>query len=147
LSGILAGRDGGWPLHALEHGLSAWTDASHGRGLAMLLPRVMAFDAQVIPEKILGFNQRVFGVPSTISDPWNALEQGLVRFMKEVDAWTDLEDVAAGMPLEELSMKIIDHALETSAVLKRGEEPYLENCRRIDRASGLAILKACERKP
>jgi alcohol dehydrogenase YqhD (iron-dependent ADH family) len=140
LSGVLAGREGGWPMHALEHGLSAWTDVAHGRGLAMLLPRLMAFDAAVIPDKIIDFNARVFG--TTVADPWNALEQGLFAFMREVGAWTSLDELRGDYSTDELAAKVVDHALEVSGVWKRGEQPYLDNCKPIDRDAGLALIKA-----
>jgi alcohol dehydrogenase YqhD (iron-dependent ADH family) len=51
LSGFLSGREGGWPLHAMEHVLSAHYDISHGSGLAALLIPMMKFDLPVLSQK------------------------------------------------------------------------------------------------
>ena len=125
LSGVLSGREGGWPIHALEHGLSAHSDASHGRGLALILPRMMAFDGG---EKVAEFNRRIFDSPS--------LEHGLIAYMKKVGAWHTLDR-------PELIPMAVDHALEMKGIWKRGDEPYLANCRPIYRADAVAILEAC----
>lgn len=128
LSGVLSGRDGGWPVHALEHGLSAWNDMAHGRGLAMILPRVMKFDEPVIGEKLAHFNKKIFGVSS--------LEDGFFKFMRDVGAWTNLDDATLIEP-------IVDHALEMKGVWKRGDEPYIDNCRRMSRADLVQVMKDC----
>ena len=60
LSGFLSGRDGGWPIHAIEHALSAHTDISHGRGLAMLLPAIMRFDLEANTQKIAAMRTFLF---------------------------------------------------------------------------------------
>lgn len=134
LSGILAGRDGGWPIHALEHGLSAWCDVAHGRGLALILPRIMLFDSAVVGDKIVNFNRRVFGTRG--SDPAQAMHEGLIQFMKSVGAMTRIDEMGG----RDLAEKAVDHALEVSGVLKRSEAPYLENCRPISRSEALNIL-------
>jgi len=139
LSGVLSGRNGGWPVHALEHGISAYTDGSHGLGLALLLPRVMAYDAPAISEKLIHFNKKIFGV-SESTDPIKALDQGLVRFMKDVGAWVSLADVVKD---DSVVDKAVDHAFEMKAIWKRGDEPYLDNCRRIYRKDAIEILDAC----
>ena len=42
-NGILAMGTGGsgWPMHAIEHALSAYYDITHGVGLAIITPRWM----------------------------------------------------------------------------------------------------------
>lgn len=133
LSGVFLGRDGGWPVHSLEHGLSAHADVPHGRGLALLLPRIMAFDETVIPEKIASFNRKIFNAPT--------LDSGLVAFMKRVGAWHTLgELVPPGTDLRELIEKTVDHAMEVRAVWKKGEEPYLDNIRPLSRTDAIGVL-------
>ncbi|MBI3555115.1 MAG: iron-containing alcohol dehydrogenase [Deltaproteobacteria bacterium] len=122
LSGILRGRRGGWPIHALEHGLSAQTGSAHGRGLALLLPRMMAFDSSTIPEKINAFNLRIFDKPD--------MESGLVAYMKNLGAWTTLGDLLApGADAQEIVTAAVGHALEVEGIWKTGQEPYLDNIR------------------
>lgn len=128
LSGVLSGRGGGWPIHALEHGVSAWNDMAHGRGLAMLLPRIMAFDTPAIADKVAHFNKRIFGAATQ--------EAGLNKYMRDVGAWTNFSEPA-------LIDKIVDHALEMKGVWKRGEEPYLENCRVMYRKDLIDVMNHC----
>jgi alcohol dehydrogenase YqhD (iron-dependent ADH family) len=44
-NGILAlgNSESGWPLHAIEHALSAYYDITHGEGLAVITPRWMQY--------------------------------------------------------------------------------------------------------
>lgn len=142
LSGALSGREGGWPIHALEHGLSAWTDVAHGRGLALLLPRIISFDLPVISEKVLEFNRRIFGITGT-ADATHAHEKGLVSYMKQVGAWTTLADIAPKANLDDLIEKTADHALEIKGIWKKGEEPYLDNSRPLRRKDAIEVLKNC----
>lgn len=148
LSGSLSGRDGSFPVHALEHGLSAWTDLAHGRGLAMLLPRKMAFDSDAIPEKTIEFNRRIFGVTGA-SSAIEALRRGLVVYMKDVGAWTRISEIPLDPALgvnskADLIEKTIAHAMEVDAVLKHGQAPFLENIRPIRPHDARAILDACD---
>jgi alcohol dehydrogenase YqhD (iron-dependent ADH family) len=62
LSGLInSGRGGGYPLHALEHVVSAHYDISHGRGLALLLPALMDFTEPARPEKYIEMGKNIFG--------------------------------------------------------------------------------------
>ncbi|MEW6057578.1 MAG: iron-containing alcohol dehydrogenase [Bdellovibrionota bacterium] len=144
LCGVLSGRTGGWPIHAIEHGLSAYTDVAHGRGLALLLPRVMAFDAQAIGAKISAFNRTVFKLSASASeDPVESIRQGLVAYMRKVGAWTKLQDFTGQADLNTVIEQTMDHAFETGGIWKRGEEPYLENCKNLYREGLGSILKHC----
>ncbi|HRK03233.1 MAG TPA: iron-containing alcohol dehydrogenase, partial [Oligoflexia bacterium] len=142
LSGVFSGRDGGWPIHALEHGLSAYTDVAHGRGLSCLLPRIMKFDAETIGPKIEHFNKKIFGTAS--------LKDGLETYMKRVGAWVTLDEIAADhafngkkIAVPALIEKTIEHAFEVKPLLKRGEEPYLDNVRKIYKQDARTILEWC----
>lgn len=59
-SGFYRGREGGWPLHWLEHPLSARYDIAHGLGLKMLLPALLKYDHQYNRQKIDELLQRLF---------------------------------------------------------------------------------------
>lgn len=58
---------GGWPMHMMEHALSAYYDITHGVGLAILVPRWMK---HVLSEKTLPrfvkFGVNVLGIDSTL---------------------------------------------------------------------------------
>jgi alcohol dehydrogenase YqhD (iron-dependent ADH family) len=137
LSGAFSGRTGPWPIHAIEHGITAFAPrVSHGRGLAILLPRVMAFNAARKTEcmkKAQQFEQRVFGK-----------EGGLEIYMRSVGAWSHLKDY--GVTSDELPSfieQVLDHAMETKGVWVRGQDPFIDNIVPIDRAEGRALLRSC----
>jgi len=73
-SGFYRGREGGWPLHWLEHPLSARYDVSHGLGLKKLLPELIKYDLNYNQEKIERLLQVLFG-----STDISALEQWLAK--------------------------------------------------------------------
>lgn len=66
----LGNKHGGWPMHGIEHALSAYYDITHGEGLAIVTPRWMShilkctegeLHEQVV-ERISSFGSHVFGV-------------------------------------------------------------------------------------
>ncbi|KEO81065.1 iron-containing alcohol dehydrogenase [Tumebacillus flagellatus] len=57
-----SGRGGAFPVHAMEHTLSAWFDISHGRGLAILAPAYFRVVAEDRPHRIARLGRNVFGV-------------------------------------------------------------------------------------
>ena len=86
----------GWPMHAMEHALSAYYDITHGEGLAIITPRWMRhilthttgeLREQVV-ERIEKFGKHVFGVEGceasiqTIHDFYR--EIGIPMTLKEV---------------------------------------------------------------
>lgn len=60
-----AGREGPYPIHAIEHALSGMYDISHGRGLAMLFPKYLEMFKNLLAEKIINF-AKIFN-PNTAS--------------------------------------------------------------------------------
>lgn len=62
LSGIATqGRSGAFPMHAIEHVLSGRADKlAHGRGLATIFSKMLEFDKDVIPQKIIDLSKFVF---------------------------------------------------------------------------------------
>lgn len=67
-----AGREGPYTVHSLEHPLSGRYDISHGRGLAMLLPRYLRYFAGLKREKIAEFGRFIFNTDS--NDAIQAIE-------------------------------------------------------------------------
>ena len=64
-NGILAMGTGGsgWPMHAIEHALSAYYDITHGIGLAIITPRWMQHvlsDATL--ERFVKYGRNIFGI-------------------------------------------------------------------------------------
>ena len=92
----LRNSPGGWPMHAMEHALSAYYDITHGEGLAIITPRWMRhilthsagqLHNQVV-ERIEKFGKNVFGVEgceasiNAIHDFYRGL--GIPMTLKEV---------------------------------------------------------------
>lgn len=59
-AGFYRGREGGWPLHWLEHPLSARYDIAHGLGLKLLLPEILKYDLPFNQQKIENLLLRLF---------------------------------------------------------------------------------------
>jgi alcohol dehydrogenase len=78
---VQVGTDGAFPVHFIEHTLSAHHDVTHGAGLAVVNPAWMRFAARTRPEKFAQFAQRIFGLPAGSDDLSCALE-GIDRFEK-----------------------------------------------------------------
>ncbi len=58
-----------WPLHLIEHSVSALTDIAHGAGLSALTPgwlrwRLEQVDAETIQSRVTRLGERVFGLAS-----------------------------------------------------------------------------------
>ena len=54
----------GFPMHMIEHSLSALYNVAHGAGLSVVIPGWMVYQAQQTPEKFAQFAERVFGISS-----------------------------------------------------------------------------------
>ena len=62
-------KKGVWPMHKIEHALSAYYDITHGEGLAMVTPRWMSY---ILSEKtvhrFVKYGVNVFGIDANQSD-------------------------------------------------------------------------------
>jgi len=54
----------GFPMHMIEHSLSALYNVPHGAGLSVVIPGWMAYQAKRAPDKLAQFGERVFGITS-----------------------------------------------------------------------------------
>jgi alcohol dehydrogenase len=70
----------GFPVHMIEHALSAHHDITHGAGLAIVNPAWMRFAAKVRPNKFVQFAERVFGLKAKGSDDLACALEGINRF-------------------------------------------------------------------
>ena len=64
LNGLTAAGLGkaGFPMHMIEHSISALYNAAHGAGLSVVIPGWMVYQSQRTPEKFARFGERVFGI-------------------------------------------------------------------------------------
>jgi len=77
---VNAGTNGGYPVHMIEHTLSAYHDITHGAGLSVLNPAWMRFAAKHKAEKFVQFAERIFGLKAKRTDDRDCALQGIDRF-------------------------------------------------------------------
>ena len=77
---VNAGTNGGYPVHMIEHTLSAYHDITHGAGLAVVNPSWMRFAARHRPQKFVQFAERIFGLKAKSPDDLDCALQGIDRF-------------------------------------------------------------------
>ncbi len=63
----LGNSPSGWPLHAMEHTLSAYYDITHGEGLAIITPRWMRhiLNERTL-ERFVTYGTQLFGIDATL---------------------------------------------------------------------------------
>jgi alcohol dehydrogenase YqhD (iron-dependent ADH family) len=54
----------GFPMHMIEHSISALYNVAHGAGLSVVIPGWMSYEKQKDPGKLARFAERVFGITS-----------------------------------------------------------------------------------
>jgi len=138
LSGLInSGRGGGFPLHALEHAVSAHYDISHGRGLALLLPALMDFTEPARPEKFIEMGKNIFGFHYDEEDIRQSARAGI----DGMKGWL----ATIGRLLTFTELGIDDSKFETMADdlerLYMRDKGHLVNPRPIDRAGALEIFR------
>ena len=58
----------GFPMHMIEHSLSAIYNVAHGAGLSAVIPGWMRYQSQQTPEKFAQFAERIFSITSGSKD-------------------------------------------------------------------------------
>ncbi|MEN8134749.1 MAG: iron-containing alcohol dehydrogenase [Thermodesulfobacteriota bacterium] len=98
LNGLTAAGLGlvGFPMHMIEHSLSALYDVPHGAGLSVVMPAWMSWRAEAAPAKFAQFARRVFNINE--SDDSKAARQGITSLTK----W--FRDVGSPVTLTELDI-------------------------------------------
>lgn len=92
-----AGVRAPYPVHAIEHVLSAHTDVAHGAGLAILSPAWMRYAAKTRPQKFAQMGRNLFSI--TDHDDATASAKAidaLEAFFKGLGAPTRLADIGIG---------------------------------------------------
>ncbi len=77
---VNAGTNGGYPVHMIEHTLSAYHDITHAAGLAVINPSWMRFAARHRPQKFVQFAERIFGLQAKGADDLGCALAGIDRF-------------------------------------------------------------------
>jgi len=124
LSGMIgSGRGGAFPLHAMEHALSGHYDISHGRGLALLLPRLMTYTWQARPDKFAMMARDVYEVDPDQSEKAQArlAIEKTIEFLESVERYINFPDVGIND-----DTKFEQMAEDTLRIYARDKD-YLEN--------------------
>ncbi len=98
-NGILkAGKKTDFQCHMIEHQLGAYTDCSHGRGLAVLHPVLYRRLAEFDKSRFADFAVNVWGIPRNAGDDNTLARLGVERlesFIKECGLPSDFRELGA----------------------------------------------------
>ncbi|MEZ5452476.1 MAG: iron-containing alcohol dehydrogenase [Thiothrix sp.] len=70
----------GYPVHMIEHTVSAYHDIAHAAGLAIINPAWMRFAAKADPTRFTQFAERIFGLTPKGADDLECALEGIDRF-------------------------------------------------------------------
>lgn len=124
LNGFMAAgmNPAGFPVHMIEHAISAHHDITHGAGLAIVNPAWMRFAAKSRPAKFVQFAERIFDLKATSSDDLDCALAGIDAyedFLKSIGCPTRLSEVGIGDEL------LTQYAEDSALVLRDGEGKLL----------------------
>lgn len=137
-NGILSNGAGysGWPMHSIEHALSAYFDITHGAGLAIITPRWMKeILSEKTVERFVTLGTELFGFDKDLPDLEMA-EQVIQAF------YEFFASIGIPMQLDELGVKaetideMADHILEYDST----NEPWM--FAPLDKSALIRILEA-----
>ncbi len=114
---VNSGTNGGFPVHMIEHTLSAYHDITHGAGLAVVNPSWMRFAAKHRPEKFVQFAERIFGLKAKGANDLECALDGINRFE------TFLKSIGCPTRLSELNIDdklISEYARDTLRIINDG---------------------------
>jgi len=114
---VSSGASGGYPVHMIEHTVSAYHDITHAAGLAIINPAWMRFAARTNPAKFVQFAERIFGLKSKGSDDLDCALAGIDRFeqfLKSIGCPTRFSDLGIDGSLIET------YAKETLRIINDG---------------------------
>jgi len=138
LSGMInSGRGGAFPLHAMEHALSGHYDISHGRGLALLLPRLMTYTFESRPEKYAMMARELFDSRDnkSLDDQAKLAVDNTIKFLESIDRYLTMPDV--GIKDDSKFEQMADDTLRIYS--KSGE--YLDNPKRLYKKDIIRIFE------
>ena len=137
-NGILANGSGysGWPMHSIEHALSAYFDITHGAGLAIITPRWMKeILSEATVERFVTLGKGLFG----FDDKRPALETA----EKVIDAFYSFFE-ETGIPMHLGALGVTADKIEEMAdhILANDDTSQPWAYVPLDRAALIRILKA-----
>jgi len=105
---VQAGVDGAYPVHMMEHTVSAHHDITHAAGLSIINPAWMRFAAKTNTAKFVQFAERIFGLKPKSSDGLDCALEGIDRFeqfLRSIDCPTRFSELGLGDELFETYAK------------------------------------------
>ncbi len=120
-NGILSNGAGysGWPMHSIEHALSAYFDITHGAGLAIITPRWMK---EILSEKTLNrfevLGKELFNIDVKAIDDVNKVIDAFYNFFESIGIPMHLAPLGVR---EEKIEEMADHILEFDST----DNPYM----------------------
>lgn len=99
LGPVNLGRPGPFPLHFIEHVISAHYDIAHGRGLAIMFPPLMRLTYKERPYKFAQLAKNIFFINIDNMEPEKAALEFIERFekwMKKVGMYNRLSESGIG---------------------------------------------------
>jgi alcohol dehydrogenase len=96
---VQVGANAAFPVHVIEHVLSAHHDVAHGAGLAVVSPAWMRFAVEARPARFAQFAQRVFGLPAKHGADAGCAREGIDRyeaFLQSIGCPTRLSQLGIG---------------------------------------------------
>lgn len=98
LNGFVAAgtNTAGYPVHMIEHALSAHHDITHGAGLSIVNPAWMRFAARSNPAKFVQFAERIFGLSPRGNDDLDCALAGIdayEAFLRSIGCPTRLSEL------------------------------------------------------
>ncbi len=96
---VQAGTAAPFPVHQIEHVISAHTDIAHGAGLAIVSPAWMRVACQRHPDRFVRFARRVFGIEARGLEDRDAALAGIERleaFFRSLGCPTRLSEAGIG---------------------------------------------------
>lgn len=135
---VNAGTNGGFPVHMIEHTLSAYHDITHGAGLAVVNPAWMRFAASHRPEKFVQFAERIFGLDAKNSSDLDCALEGIDRFeafLKSIGCPTRLSELGIGDTL------LTEYAKETVRII-HDDKGFLPGQPPMSEANIVAVLRS-----
>jgi len=104
----------GFPMHMIEHSLSALYNVAHGAGLSVVIPGWMTYQAQQTPEKFAQFAERVFGITERLIEQKRTEGiQALLSWFKKIKTPTSLDEL--NIPSQDIP-KIAENAVELAKI-------------------------------
>ncbi len=122
----LGNSPSGWPMHAIEHALSAYYDITHGEGLAIITPRWMSYILNEHTQpRFVKYGVNVFGIdsslePSVIADM--AIEE-TSKFFESIGLPMHLKDVG----IDESRIPEMAHHIAVNEGLENAWVPLRED--------------------